>query len=144
MERREKDMSTTIRSEISKKNIYWIERHRYYELKHFCLQYPLWKKAYSEIDGLCRQYDDPIKKTSYSTSPTEKLAEDMLYYSERMNMVERAAFDTDPSLSDYILKAVTRGYSYDYLKAKLEIPCCREVYYQMYRKFFYILNLKRK
>lgn len=36
-------MGTTIRPELSEKNPYWIERHRYYELKHFCLQYPIWK-----------------------------------------------------------------------------------------------------
>lgn len=137
-------MSTIIRSEVSKKNIYWIERHRYYELKHFCLQYPLWKKAYSEIDGLCRQHSDTIKTTSPETSPTEKLAEDMLYYSERMDMVERAAYEADATLANYILKAVTKGYSYEYLKSKLEIPCCREVYYQLYRKFFWILNVARK
>lgn len=137
-------MSTTIRSEVSKKNVYWIERHRYYELKHFCLQYPLWKKAYSEIDGLCRQYNDAIKTTSPETSPTEKLAEDMLYYSERMDMIERAAYEADATLANYILKAVTKGYSYEYLKSKLEIPCCREVYYQLYRKFFWILNAARK
>lgn len=137
-------MSTIIRSEVSKKNIYWIERHRYYELKHFCLQYPLWKKAYSEIDGLCRQHSDTIKTTSPETSPTEKLAEDMLYYSERMDMVERAAYEADATLAKYILRAVTKGYSYEYLKSKLEIPCCREVYYQLYRKFFWILNAARK
>ena len=39
-------MSTTIHPEVSEKNKYWIDKHRYYELKHFCLQYPLWKKEY--------------------------------------------------------------------------------------------------
>lgn len=39
-------MSTLIRPEISIKNKYWISRHRYYELKHFCLQYTDWKKMY--------------------------------------------------------------------------------------------------
>lgn len=43
-------MGTTIRPEISKKNRYWIDKHRYYELKHFCLQYPTWKKAHSSLD----------------------------------------------------------------------------------------------
>lgn len=33
-------MGTNIRPELSNKSPYWIERHRYYELKHFCLQYP--------------------------------------------------------------------------------------------------------
>lgn len=45
-------MGTTIRPELSEKNPYWIERHRCYELKHFCLQYPIWKKAYAALDGL--------------------------------------------------------------------------------------------
>lgn len=138
-------MSTNIRSTLSKKNVYWIERHRYYELKHFCLQYPLWRKAYSEIDGICRQnFDSDVKTTSPDTNVTEKYADILLYYSERMDMVEKAANDTDQSLSVYILKAVTEGYSYDYLKSKLEIPCCRDVYYQLYRKFFWLLNISRK
>lgn len=33
-------MATVIRPEISPKNKYWISKHRHYELKHFCLQYP--------------------------------------------------------------------------------------------------------
>ena len=40
-------MATEIRPELSEKNPYWIGKHRYYELKHFCLQYPIWKKAYN-------------------------------------------------------------------------------------------------
>ena len=40
-------MSTDIRPEVSVKNKYWISRHRYYELKHFCLQYGEWKQAYN-------------------------------------------------------------------------------------------------
>lgn len=47
-------MGTTIRPEISKKNRYWIDKHRYYELKHFCLQYPTWKKAHSSLDSMVR------------------------------------------------------------------------------------------
>ena len=45
-------MATEIRPELSEKNPYWIGKHRYYELKHFCLQYPIWKKAYNALLGL--------------------------------------------------------------------------------------------
>ncbi len=45
-------MGTVIRPEISVKNTYWLPKHRYYELKHFCLQYPEWKKNYICLDGL--------------------------------------------------------------------------------------------
>ena len=45
-------MGTTLRAELSEKNPYWIEKHRYYELKHFCLQYPI-SSIVTEIRGEC-------------------------------------------------------------------------------------------
>lgn len=138
-------MSTTIRPELSERNKYWIERHRYYELKHFCLQYPIWKKAYHSIDGLSRRADDLaiFSNTSVHSDPTERCATAKAYYSERMRMVEKAAEDTEPTLAGYILKAVTDGVSYDLLKARLDVPCCKDVYYELYRRFFWLLSKAR-
>ena len=51
-------MATEIRPELSEKNPYWIGKHRYYELKHFCLQYPIWKKAYNALLGLSSRPSD--------------------------------------------------------------------------------------
>ena len=146
MERGEALMGTTIRPELSEKNPYWIEKHRYYELKHFCLQYPIWRKAYSVLDG----YSNPPKDlasfvvTSTLGDPTAKCAMAKTYYSERTDMVERVAEQTDRELAEYILKAVTEGWSYNILKARLEIPCCKDVYYELYRRFFWLLNKERK
>ena len=39
------------RAQLSTKNPCSIPKHRYYELKHFCLQYPDWKKALVLLDG---------------------------------------------------------------------------------------------
>lgn len=50
MERREKIMAARVRAEISMKNKYWIPKHRYYELKHYCLQYPYWIKKYASVN----------------------------------------------------------------------------------------------
>ncbi len=138
-------MGTVVRSEISKKNKYWIEKHRYYELKHFCLQYPIWKKAYFALDGLSRNSSSLIKiqDTNEINNPTERCAESKIFYSRLTEIIERAAIDTDKLLSTYILKAVTEGLTYDYLKSRLEIPCCRDTYYELYRKFFWILNHAR-
>lgn len=137
-------MGTTIRSELSEKNPYWIERHRYYELKHFCLQYPLWKKMYASLDGFSRQrIDFTISKKIGVSDPTGKCAEEKLHYLERMRMLEQIAIKTDINLSDYILKGVTEGLSYDILKARLNIPCCKDVYYNLYRRFFWLLDKDR-
>lgn len=35
-----------VKPELSKANRYWISKHRYYELYHFCLQYYEWEKEY--------------------------------------------------------------------------------------------------
>ena len=139
-------MGTTIRPELSGKNKYWIEKHRYYELKHFCLQYPTWKKAYSALDGLSNRSADlsGIKPTNNISDPTAKCAEAKTYYSERTNMIESVANETCPDLSDYILRAVTEAISYDHLKSRLDIPCSKDTYYDLYRRFFWLLNKARK
>lgn len=139
-------MGTTIRPELSQKNPYWLEKHRYYELKHFCLQYPIWRKAYSSLDGLATHPSDPLMFIAANTlsDPTASCAIAKMFYSERLDMVKEVAKETDPILADYILKAVTEGWSYDILKARLEIPCCKDVYYDLYRRFFWLLSKERK
>ena len=138
-------MSTVIRPELSSKNKYFVEKHRYYELKHFCLQYPIWKKAYVELDGLSKRPVESIVfvKINSNTSPTEKCAIAKSFYSERIKLIERVARHTDPELSSYILKAVTEGLSYTNLKSRLDIPCSRDTYYDRYRRFFWLLNKER-
>lgn len=132
----------TVRAELSEKNKYYIDKHRYYELKHFCLQYPIWKKLYLEIDGLVSCTYDPVRfsKSNMPSDPTSKLAEERLLYLDRMKIVEQTAIAADSDLASYILKAVTEGLSYTYLKTKLEMPCGRDMYYDRYRRFFWLLD----
>lgn len=139
-------MSTTIRPELSERNKYWIEKHRYYELKHFCLQYPIWEKAHSALNSFSKMSMNtiPISKINIISSPTEKCAEARLFYSDRMSMVEKIAKETDASLYNYILKAVTEGISYDILRTRFNIPCCKDVYYNLYRRFFWLLSKERQ
>lgn len=139
-------MGTTIRPELSEKNKYWIEKHRYYELKHFCLQYPLWKKAYAALDGLSGR---PVDLAMFAANnscgdPTARCAMAKMFYSDRTEMLNRIAGNVDPELASYILKAVTEGISFDHLKARLEIPCCKDTYYDLYRRFFWLLNKERQ
>lgn len=138
-------MATTIRAELSEKNPYWIEKHRYYELKHFCLQYPIWKKIYGSLDGLSGHSTGLTMMVVNSTlgDPTAKIGMAKAYYSDRMKMLERTASRTDEILGIYILNGVTEGWSYDILKARLGIPCCKDTYYELYRRFFWLLNKER-
>lgn len=138
-------MATVIRAEISEKNKYWISKHRHYELKHFCLQYPSWKKTYIELDGFESKQDNLVySRPSIPGDPTAKCVEIRTLYLERMELLKRIARESDPYLADYILKAVTEGLSYTYLKSKLSIPCGRDMYYDRYRRFFWLLSEARK
>lgn len=141
-------MSTVIRPEISIKNKYWIDKHRYYELKHFCLQYNEWKKAHSAIDGFSRSSSlariGDISSRNEISDATAKCAMAKEFYTKRIGLVEDAAIATDPSLYEYILKAVTEELSFTYLKTRLGIPCGRSTYYKLYRKFFWLLNETRE
>lgn len=138
-------MSTKIRPEISEKSKYWIDKHRHYELKHFCLQYPEWKRAYAESSeaSLPSAVGERIPTSNLPGDPTARRAMSRAYYSERIKMIEKAAIEADNALCDYILKAVTEELSYTYLKSKLKIPCGKDMYYDRYRRFFWLLNQAR-
>lgn len=136
-------MSTTIRPEVSTKNQYWIERHRYYELKHFCLQYPIWKKAYTKLDGYSESRVVSATSKGIGSSLTERFAIDRAFYKDRLEMVECIAIKAGNDLADYLLLGVTKGISYDYLKTHFNIPCSKDTYYETYRRFFWFLDKKR-
>lgn len=137
-------MATTIRAEISEKNKYWIEKHRYYELKHFCLQYLNWKKAYAAIEELSSSTFDRMPSSNLPSDLTAKYAIQKAFFANNINMIEKAALEADSDLYLYILKGVTEGLSYTYLRTRLEMPCSRDMYYDRYRRFFWLLNESRK
>ena len=128
-------MGTVIRAKISPKNKYWIDKHRHYELKHFCMQYPGWKKEYSEFCASASNTPEDL---------SEKREMKKRFYSDRIGLIEKTAYDADPCLCNYILKGVTEGKSYTYLKTVLGIPCGKDMYYDRYRKFFWLLSKSRK
>lgn len=135
-------MATTIRAEISTKNKYYISKHRHYELKHFCLQYPTWKKAYVECldSDISMSMTDGVQEASGHYDPTAGRALTRAYYSKRIEMLEQVARDADKYLWHYILRAVTEGLSYTYMRTKLGIPCGKDMYYDRYRRFFWLLS----
>ena len=103
-------MSTNIRSEVSKRNPYYISKHRYYELKHFCLQYPEFKRKYNELcekipGGVIRVNNDDVVPVDESAAVRQR-------YLDLMQLIEDCSSMTDPVIGPYILKGVTEGYTY--------------------------------
>ena len=167
------------RAQLSAKNPCHIPKHRYYELKHFCLQYPDWKKALVLLDGWNteprgipgiikgRPPESPTERqdqTAYNgkysnfrwTSPQPPYSPtDIVYvdfeglvitqvdYSGQIAIVDRCIEKLDPTLAPFILKGVTEGIGFEKLQAQ-GCPCCREMYYEYYRYFFWLLSKERQ
>jgi hypothetical protein len=107
------------RAQLSAKNPCHIPKHRYYELKHFCLQYPDWKKALVLLDGWNTEPRGipGIIKGRPPESPTERQAIARLYYSGQIAIVDRCIEKLDPTLAPFILKGVTEGIGFEKLQA---------------------------
>lgn len=138
-------MSGPTRNDISKKSQYWIPKYRYLELKNFCLQYPDWKKQTSHAyRSLVPSYDPVAGRASNDIyRPTEKEIIELNIMYEKISCVEECARAADASIWNYIVEGVANGYSYDYLHLKIGMPAGRSMYYDRYRKFFYILDKER-
>ena len=99
------------------KREYELSKHRFYELKHFCLQYPEWKKLYLAADGWTGKGDttsrDGIKRGDLKTY---------------IELVESCVRSTD---SDILLFVTVEG---------TRIPVEKRY---AYRKFFWELSRKR-
>lgn len=134
-----------VRPQLAQDNPYWISRHRYYELKHFCLQYYLWKSKYNDIEISLRSVpaDSPSVVNSETSTPTEDLALTRLYYKEHMELIERTAEETAPVIGRYIFIGVTEGVSYEIINRRESIPCGKNEYYNLYRRFFWLLDRAR-
>lgn len=131
-------MSTTIRPEVKASNKYYISKHRFYELKHFCLQYPEWKENLDSLTILRGQSYEFSAKTE-KDSETEKIAIKIASLRSKMEQVEQAAIASDADIYPFIFKSVTEGISYEKLIAH-GIPCGRDYFYDRFRRFFWILD----
>lgn len=135
-------MAKSLYTTTSKKNPYYVSKHRYLELKHFCLQYPEWKKRYRELEESITRSKYYISSGNNKTDHDEvsEMASELAELNRKIRLVEKVAEDTDSQLSYYILQAVTKGCTYEYFQTHYDIPCCRDTFYSRYRKYFSLLN----
>lgn len=99
-----------------KKSEYALSKHRFYELKHFCLQYHDWKKQYVELDGWNGKGD--------TTSRDGIKRGDIL---RNLELIEYCAEITDRNILQYVI---------NYAAVPVEMR-------YSYRKFFWELSRRR-
>lgn len=128
-------MGTNLRMALSKKNPYYISKHRRLELVHFCLQYPEWKSYLSSIKI--------PKETDEFANPTSDTAIKRLIFSRNIDLVERCVKIAGGEIWQYLLKSVAYGDSYVRLATKEGIPCSKDYFYDRYHKFWFILSQEK-
>lgn len=134
-----------MRMEMSKNNKYYIDKHRKYELIHFCKQYPKWKAALFDVEGWSTSSrDERVDHGGYVSDPTARAAAIRKFYMDRIGMIDKAAYEADKDLAGYIVQGVTKGLSYDNLLMMHRIPCSRDTYYDRRAKFLWILDKLRR
>ena len=122
---------------------YGISGDRYKELLHMCRQYD---EMRSRLDRIRAGADSPrpsgggaraaIKDPTGNRAARAADSRDAV----RVNTIEQAAVAADPAVCRFILRNVTRGVSYDQMAAAARIPCGREAFYALRRKFFWLLD----
>lgn len=135
-------MGTNIRPETSKKNEYYIPKHRYYELKHFVTQYRDFLKMRMNYQY---GYQNPtptdyiyVSRTNEYSDPTGDTALVIEKLTGYIDQISSVAEEVDPIIGPIILRNVVNGESYE--TSSKDIPCCKDSYYKLYRKFFYLLS----
>lgn len=144
----------TIRSELSAKNPYAIPKERYLELKHFCAQVPAWRSELREFHTITTSVH--TARTHNASRPTENAALNervqmlthwvMIFEHSIVKSLPRYCGECGMLIIRCFEEAVIGNCSYDKLAALHPdisiVP--RDVWYESYRRFFWLLDKSRK
>lgn len=139
-------MSTNIRPELSKKSKYWIPKHRYYELKHFVQQFPEWKEYMLSTDSMVKTRIDGIHRQNKRVPDSDPVWETVKIrdkYRKWIDLCHNVAEKTDDKLGPAIWHSIIHDESYDQVNARQQLPCSKDTWYDLYHKFFFLLDKYR-
>lgn len=112
------------------KTEYALSKHRFYELKHFCLQYPEWKTLYLQADGWPKE----ISVNEGDTTSRDGINRADL--ARKMLLVEETCCDICGEYYLLMLDLVAFGNKPMLRKEQLD-------FWYYYRKFFWELSHRR-
>jgi len=128
-----------LKNELSQKSKYYLSKHRYLELKHFCLQYPEWKERLKEINDISAAWIGN-EVPGGLPNETERIAIERSVLSKKIWLVEQTCKKSDQQLWYYLLIGVTEERPFVYLHNALGMPCGKNMYYDRYRRFYWLMD----
>lgn len=122
---------------------YNISRYRFRELKNFCLQYDELKRKLKDCYSLNSVANDGTPHSTAISDPTAAAAMQAAKCSEAIDLIENCVCEACgcSAVYDALLTNVTRGTAYEYLP---HVPTGRRQFYEMRRKFFFLLSNKKR
>ena len=123
-----------------KLNEFGISLLAYRELKYFCLQYEEKKMEISSLLG-CKgvSYDKSSVQGGVS-DPTGYTAQRIIKLSNDIELIENTIKEVGEDIYSYLLANIAHNTPYE----TLNVPCGRRQFFETRRKFFYLLNLKKR
>ena len=118
---------------------YNIDKYQYRELHNFCLQYSKKKQKADSLLGAKGVAYTGMPGNTEPGNPTAKAAEMRAKLLADCKIIEESAKEADPSLYKQIIANVTEQIPFEFMG----VPCGRRQFYEIRRKFFFILAHKR-
>lgn len=113
------------------KNEYVLSKHRFYELKHFCLQFPEWETLYSVTDGWAEEVGQDISDT---TSRDGILKAELAH---KMELVRNTANSFCGKYSEMVFNYAAYG-------TKPKLSFWQKDFWYYYRLFFWELSRQKE
>lgn len=122
-------------------NPYLISEYRYRELLNFCRQYGEKKQKLAAERGLSAITYSGMPHGSGTGDPTAEKAERAQKWIQDIELIEEVAKEVDPTIYQSLIANVTNEHTpFEFLS----VPCGRRQFYEARRKFFYLLDKKKK
>lgn len=128
---------------LSDKNKYSLPKEDYLTAIHYSLRYPMWvEELRTAADtGSAIRYDRDKVQTSNDSDQTADVAMRMAELSSRIDLIDEIISQVSGGLDSWLRLGVCHGLTFEQLKGK-DIPCERDKYYLMRRRFYYELAQK--
>ena len=118
-----------------------ISRERYYELLHFCRQYPEWKKSAASLLGTSAQrYSTEAHAAGTVSDPTERAAVKRETYLRRIQIVDMAAINAGDKWCDTLIRNICYGVPLAAIDPIMMPTSNRNAYFAMKKKCFVLLD----
>ena len=124
---------------------YTLSKSEFLSAKYYALRYKEWKTEWDTMTDTVRAvtYDGDMVQGNGSGQPTEQLAIRRAELTHKIRIIEETADEADPALNKFILLYVTEeDMTFEKLKRISGIPCGKDLFYHVRRKYYYLLAKK--